>query len=237
MSLERILIADPDSRSIHLLRQILTPLGYEVISANKVERALQLIIEEQPALLITESTLQQELDGIDLIRRLREFSDTPAIIMSERNETVEILQGFEAGADDFISKPYESRILAARIKALLKRAKNNMGAPEVITCQNLTIDQVSRQVTLNDLPIYLTETEYKLLLEMAKHKDQVMLHEQLLVAVWGPQYRHEMDYLRSYIHTLRRKLEENTKQPSLIISLSGIGYKLVATPTGTTGNE
>ena len=236
MPLDRILVADSDSKSIHLLRQILSTAGYEIISANKTDRALQLVAEEAPLLLITESTLQASLDGLELVRRVREFSELPIIILSERAETMDVLSGFEVGADDFVSKPFDSRILLARIKALLKRCSNKTAPIETILCQGLTIDPVSRVVTLHGVPVYLTETEYNLLLELAKHRDQVMLHEQLLIAVWGPQYRHEMDYLRSYIHTLRRKLEDNTSKPSLIISLSGIGYKLVSTPPQKTGN-
>jgi two-component system, OmpR family, KDP operon response regulator KdpE len=231
MTADRILVADPDSKPVHLLRQILAAVGFEVISANKVDRALQMAAEEQPVLLITEFSLQSERDGIDLIRRIREFSDIPVIFLSENTETNDVLRGFEAGADDFIAKPFDARILVARIKAVLGRYKTAQGTTEIITCQNLSINQVSRQVTLNEVPIYLTETEYNLLLELAKHRDQVMLHEQLLIAVWGPQYRHEMDYLRSYIHILRRKLEGNSSKPSLIVSLSGIGYKLVSTPS------
>lgn len=231
MAPDRILVADHDSKNIHLLRQILSTSGFEVISANKVDRALQGVAEEQPVLLITESLLQSGMDGIDLIQRIREFSDLPIIVLSENSETSLVLRAFEAGADDFMEKPFESRILVARIKALLNRCKNTLTSPEIISCQNLTIDQVSHQVKVNDIPVYLTETEYNLLLELAKHCDQVMLHEQLLVAVWGPQYRQEMDYLRSYIHTLRRKLETNSSKPSMIISLSGIGYKLVSTPS------
>ena len=235
MPLDRILVTDSDSKSIHLLRQILSNAGYEVTSANKMDRALQLVAEEAPMLMITESTLQTSMDGLDLIRHVREFSEIPIIILSERAETIDVLSGYEAGADDFVAKPFDSRILLARIKALLKRCTNNVAPIEIINCQGLSIDPVSRVVKLNEVPVYLTETEYNLLLELAKHRDQVMLHEQLLIAVWGPQYRYEMDYLRSYIHTLRRKLEDNTSKPGLIISLSGIGYKLVSTPPQKTG--
>lgn len=236
MSPDRILVADQDSKSIHLLHQILTAAGYEVLSANKVERALQIVAEDRPSLIITESFLQYEMDGVDLIHRVREFSDIPVIVLSANTETNAVLRGFDAGADDFVAKPFESRIFMARVKSVLNRSKSMVAPVETIICQNLSIDQVSHQVKLNNVPIYLTETEYNLLLELAKHCDQVMLHEQLLIAVWGPQYRHEMDYLRSYIHALRRKLEDNSTRPSLIVSLSGIGYKLVSTPPTTPGN-
>jgi DNA-binding response OmpR family regulator len=111
-----------------------------------------------------------------------------------------------------------------------------VAAPADITCNNLIINQAARQVSLNGLQIYLTETEYNLLLELARHRNQVMLHEQLLMAVWGPKFCHEVDYLRSYVHILRRKLENSPSQPTLIISRPGIGYMLVSTPAEVPGN-
>jgi two-component system KDP operon response regulator KdpE len=147
-----------------------------------------------------------------------------------RSETDDILRGFEAGADDYIAKPFNSKILLARIKALLNRCQDHVATPVEIICNNLVINQAACQITLNGMPIYLTETEYNLLLELARHRDQVMLHEQLLMAVWGPSHCNEIDYLRSYIHMLRRKLEDKPSQPTLIISRPGIGYMLVSAP-------
>jgi two-component system KDP operon response regulator KdpE len=156
-------------------------------------------------------------------------------LLTAINAPEEILKGFESGADDVILKPFDSRILLAKTKALLRRCKKIKSAPEIIECGNLSINQTSREVVVNGNTVYLTETEYNLLLELAKHHDQVMLHEQLLESVWGPEYRHEMDYLRSYVHILRKKLELKPSSPSLIVSLSGIGYKLVTTPAEKKG--
>jgi len=198
---------------------------------NKGERAVQIAAEERPTLVLTESCLQGEINGFDLVRRIRKFSDIPVIILSTCAETADILRGFEAGADDYIAKPFDSKILLARIKAVSNRCRGNVAAPVEITCNNLIINQAARQVTLNGLQIYLTETEYNLLLELARHRNRVMLHEQLLMAVWGPRHCNEVDYLRSYIHMLRRKLENKPSQPTLIISRPGIGYMLVSAPS------
>jgi two-component system, OmpR family, KDP operon response regulator KdpE len=235
MSAGRMLVIDCDSKSVHLLRQILSLAGYEVISANKIDRALQMITEEQPSLIITESTLQCEADGIDLIHRVREFSEIPMILLSADAETGTVLRAFEAGADDFIAKPFDAKILLARVKAVLKRSKSAPLGSQTLTFKNLSINLASHQVAINDQPVALTQTEYNLLTEMAKHADQVMVHEQLLVAVWGPQYSHEIDYLRSYVHTLRRKIEVKPSQPVRIISLSGVGYMFVSNPSETPG--
>lgn len=202
---------------------------------NKGERAVQISAEECPALVLTECCLLGEINGFDLVRRIREFSDIPVIILSASGETGDILRGFEAGADDYITKPFDSKILLARIKAVLNRCRSNVAVPVEITCNNLVINQAARQVTLNGLQIYLTETEYNLLLELARHRNQVLLHEQLLMAVWGPKYCSEVDYLRSYIHILRRKLEKEPSQPTLIISRPGIGYMLVSAPSEVFG--
>lgn len=232
---DRILVVDYDSKSIHLLRQIFTSAGYTVTSANKPERALQMVSEDTYSLVITESAFQDELDGFELIRKIRETSETPLFLLTAINDPEEILKGFESGADDVILKPFDSRILLAKTKALLRRCKKIKSGPEIIECGNITINQTSREVVVNGNAVYLTETEYNLLVELAKHHDQVMLHEQLLESVWGPEYRHEMDYLRSYVHILRKKLELKPSSPSLIVSLSGIGYKLVTTPAENKG--
>lgn len=230
MAQDRILVVDNESKCVHLLRQILTDAGYFVLVTNKGERAVQMAAEEQPALLLTEASLPGDIDGYELIRRVREFCDTPVIILSADAETDDVLHGFETGADDFIPKPFDSKILLARVKAVLKRCAGAVAVPVEITCGDLVINQASRQVTLNGLHIYLTETEYDLLLELARHHNKVMLHEQLLAAVWGPQFRNDVNYLRSYIHILRRKLESDATQPQRIVSRPGIGYMLVSAP-------
>ncbi len=146
------------------------------------------------------------------------------------------LRGFEAGADDYITKPFDSRVLLARIKAILNRSRGRESTPSDINCGYVQINLAARQVTSNGQPVYLTETEYNLLVELARHRNQVMLHEQLLMAVWGPKFSTEVDYLRSFIHILRRKLENNPSQPSFIISRPGIGYMLVAAAAEDQGN-
>lgn len=234
---DQILVVDPESKWLHLLRQILTADGFVVRVSNKGEQAVQMAAEECPVLILTEAYLPGGVNGFDLVRRVREFSDVPVIMLSVNAEPVEILHGFEVGADDYVSKPFDSKILLARIKAILRRCPGQQkAAPAEIVCNQLVIHPAARQVTLRGMPVYLTETEYNLLLELARHRDQVMLHEQLLLAVWGPQFRNELDYLRSYIHILRRKLESSPAQPTLIISRPGIGYMLVSAPGEASGS-
>jgi two-component system KDP operon response regulator KdpE len=228
MSQKTILVVESESKWAHLLRQILSGAGYVVLNANKSERALQVLAEENPSLVLSETGRMGEFDGLELVRRIRRFATLPVILLSSDNETESVLRGFEAGADDFIIKPFDARILLARVKAVLNRCENLVSVPAEITCDNLVIRLAARQVTLNGAEVYLTETEYNLLLELARHRNQVMLHEQLLTAVWGTKYRAEIDYLRSYVHILRHKLETNPTQPKRIISRPGIGYMLVS---------
>jgi two-component system KDP operon response regulator KdpE len=237
MPSDQILVVDSESKWIHLLRQILTAGGFSVRVSNKGEQAVQMTAEECPSLILTEIYLAGEINGFEFVRRVREFSDVPILMLSVSAETGDILRGFEAGADDYVSKPFDAKILLARIKAILRRCPGRQTVtPGEIVCNQLVINQAARQVTLRGVPVYLTETEYNLLLELARHRDQVMLHEQLLLAVWGPQFRNELDYLRSYVHILRRKLESSPAQPTLIISRPGIGYMLVSAPGEASGN-
>ena len=230
MACERILIADPEPKSVHLLREIFTTAGYKVLATKNGERAVQLLVEEQPALMITDNCLQDGLSAVELLHRIRSFSDIPILILSENGESSSILAGYEAGADDYITKPFDAKVLLARVNAILQRCRGQVPSNTEIIIHDIVLNLPARQVSVGGNPIYLTETEYNLLFELVKHRNKVLSHEQLLSAVWGPKFRTELDYLRSYIHMLRRKLEKTPSQPQLIVSRPGIGYMLVSSP-------
>ena len=139
-----------------------------------------------------------------------------------------MLEGFDAGADDYITKPFSSKVLLARIHAVLNRVRSAIPALTVaqIECGDLCIDISRRYVTVAGNEVYLTATEYNLLYQLATHLDQVLLHEHLLTEVWGPEYRKDVDYLRSYIHHLRKKLERDPANPEMILNIQGVGYML-----------
>ena len=229
MAPERILIVDSEPKMISLLRQILVGAGYTTLAATRGQQAVQIIAKEQPALVLLSTTLSGDLDGFEVIRRVREFSEVPVILLSSRDESDDALRGFDLGADDYVVKPFDPKVLLARARAVLKRSQCQGQEPEEIICNNLVINPVARRVTLNNIEIYLTETEFNLLLALARHRNRVLMHDQLLVSVWGSEFRNEVNYLRSYIHILRRKLENNPSQPRLIISRPGIGYMLSTT--------
>lgn len=229
MSLGRILIVDDEPKMVRLLREILTATGYEVVAASSGIQAIELVALEQPDLIILDIILFGELDGFYVARRIREFSDIPIIMLTIKRKENDLLQGFESGADDYLTKPFSSKELLARLRAVLKRTQDYH--PEEleteILCGDLQIDLLRHAVSTHGREVHLTPTEYKVLIELARHCNQVLLHEQILSSVWGPEYRDDVDYLRSYIHCLRKKLELEPANPKMIVSNPGIGYMLV----------
>ncbi len=234
MSDARILVVDDEPKLVHLVREVLTAAGYETLAANTAENAIEAAAIEQPDLVLLDIILNGPIDGYEVARRLREFSDVPIIMLTARVRESDLLHGFEAGADDYITKPFSSKELLARIGAVLKRSKGEATAPSeaLVTCGELKIDLAQHRVTLSDREVRLTPTEYSLLHELAIHANQVLLHEQLLSAVWGPEYRDDVDYLRAYIRYLRQKLEADPANPRLIQRCPGVGYMLVCKESG-----
>jgi len=235
-SARKVIIVDPDPKYGNLISQILKGEGFTPIVVHKGEKALQIAVDEGPHLTITEINLSDEINGYELARRIRTFSEMPILFVSAQDETQAILWAFEAGADDFISKPFDSRVLVARIKALLKRSSEKSVQATELNFQHITLHLAARQVTADNQPVYLTETEYNLLLELAKHHDRVLTHGYLLNAVWGNAYKDEVNYLRSYVHNLRRKLERDPANPQLILSRTGVGYVLVSSTQSEGGS-
>jgi two-component system KDP operon response regulator KdpE len=224
----RILIADDEPKLVTLVREVLTASGFDVLACSSGDRAIEMVAIEQPDLVILDIILAGGMDGYEVARRVREFSDVPMIMLTARVRETDLLTGFDAGADDYITKPFSSKELLVRVRALLKRARGAATAPEEteIVCGDLRVDLARRRVTVGGREVALTPTEYSLLHELAIHRNQVMLHEQLLTTVWGSEYRDDLDYLRAYIRYLRQKLEADPSHPKFIVRCPGIGYML-----------
>lgn len=231
MTLGRILIVDDEPKLVRLVREILLATDYDVLTAGTGEQALELIAIEQPDLVILDIMLRDGMDGYQVAQHIREFSDLPIIMLTAKIREPDMLRGFDSGADDYLTKPFSSKELLARIRAVLKRARRSPPAEgqSEIVCGQLTIDLLRRTARLDNSEIHLTPTEYSLLRELAINCNRVLLHEQLLSAVWGPEYRDDLDYLRSYVHILRKKLEADPSNPRMILSSPGVGYMLVDT--------
>ncbi len=225
----KILVVDDEPKLVQLVRRVLTATHYEVVTAAKGETAIELAALEQPDLILLDIVLGGALDGYAVARRVREFSDVPIIMLTSRARELDLLQGYEAGADDYLTKPFSARELLARLRAVLKRTRRTptLAPPTEVVCGALRLDLARRQVHLAGQAVRLTRTEYNLLRELALHPNQVLLHEQLLAAVWGAEYRDDLDYLRAYVRFLRRKLEADPAQPRLIVTVTGVGYMLV----------
>ncbi|MEW5989499.1 MAG: response regulator transcription factor [Chloroflexota bacterium] len=228
MSNPRILIVDDEPKLVRLLREVLTAAGYGVLATTSGEQAIELVALEKPDLVLLDIVLAGQADGYQVAGRLREFSNVPIIMLTAKARESDLLKGFDTGADDYITKPFSAKELLARVRAVLKRAQweaADSTAAE-ITCGELRIDLARRRLTVNGQAVHLTQTEFDLLRELAVHRNQVLLHDQLLTAVWGSEYRDDLDYLRAYVRYLRRKIEPDPNHPRYVITYPGVGYML-----------
>jgi two-component system KDP operon response regulator KdpE len=224
---EKILIIDDDPRVVRLVTQVLRAVGYRVLDAASGAEGIELVSLEQPDLVLLDIMLGGSMDGYAVCRRLREFTDVPIIMLTAKARDADVLEGFDAGADDYVTKPFNSKELIARVRVMLRRTRRQ---EQIVTaprhCGDIEIDYAQYAVRVRDRAVPLTRTEFALLRELMLNANRVVLHQDLLVQVWGPEYRDDLDYLRTYIRHLRRKVEENPGQPQSIVTVPGIGYML-----------
>lgn len=224
---EKILIVDDEPRVVRLVSAVLQALGYRVTVAANGASALEMIALEQPDLVLLDIRLPGDIDGYEVCQRIREFSDVAVIMLTARAQESDVLQGFDAGADDYLTKPFSAKELAARVKAVLRRARQpEEKVTSTFVCGEVAINFARRTVKVRGETVSLTRTEYSLLRQLALHANRVLEHHQLLTEVWGPEYRDDVDYLRAYIHYLRRKLEVDPSNPHYILTSLGTGYML-----------
>jgi two-component system KDP operon response regulator KdpE len=183
-----------------------------------------MVATESPDLILLDLGLP-DLDGVDVTRRIREWSQIPIIILSARGDEMNKVEALDAGANDYLTKPFGLAELFARIRAALRLSRPPTEEPTV-TIGNLTIDLAAHLVWKDEEEIHLTKTEFRLLALLAKNLGKVMTHRQLLTSVWGPEYADELHYLRVYTQQIRVKIEDDPAQPKLLITETGIGYRL-----------
>lgn len=226
MSSETIVIIEDEPKLSKLVKISLEGEGYMALTAPDGPTGLKLIEDRSPSLVILDIVLPGGMDGFEVARRIRAFSDVPIIMLSSRTSESDKLAGFAAGADDYVTKPFSCPELNARVRALLHRAalaRSNQGAPR-FTLDDLEIDFARRRVFRAGKEVQLTQTEYGVLQYLAQNAGKVLLHEEILGRVWGPEFRDEYQYLRNYISNLRRKIEPDPANPRYILSKPGIGY-------------
>lgn len=225
MAIAQILVVDDEPHVVKLVRANLEVAGYGVISATDGRGVVSLVEAQEPDLVILDIMLPG-MDGYEIARRIREFSSVPILMLTARGSEMDLVHGFDMGADDYLVKPFAVNELLVRVRALIKRSKlaqDIVRRPPLVS-GNLTIDYGRRSVSLAGRELQLSPTEYAVLTKLAANANRVVLHEELLREVWGSEYRSETQYLRTYIHHLRQKIEENPAQPTRIITHPGAGY-------------
>lgn len=219
-----ILAVDDDVRILRIMRRILEMEGHRVIEATDGQSALDLFDQENPALVLLDIMLP-DTDGYTVCRRLREFSKVPIIIVTAKGNDEEKVQGLDAGADDYVAKPFSFDELAARVRAALRRASfwDELLEP-AFSRQDLEIDFARHRVTLNREELDLTATEYRLLSYLARNAGRILTPDQILSTIWGEEYAGEHHLLQVNIASLRKKLGEDSKNPRFILTKHGMGY-------------
>ncbi|AXX89868.1 DNA-binding response regulator [Arcobacter suis] len=198
---------------------------FNYISSESKKNALMMFLSHNPDLLIVDLGLSDG-DGKDLIKQIREISKLPIIVLTARHDEKEIVAALDAGADDYITKPFSVNELLARIRANLRRKiSDETELNSKFVCNELELDITSRNILLKGENLKLTPIEYELLKYFMLHTNKTLTHKQILQEVWGTGYQNEMQYLRTYVNTLRKKIEENSTRPKYIKTESGIGYR------------
>ena len=222
----RILIVDDDPVIVKFVSANLKARGFGVLTAEDGASAIKVMEQTLPDLVVLD-IMMPGMDGVEVCRRIREWSKVPIIMLTAKNELGDKVDLLNLGADDYITKPFGIEELLARVRAVLRRRTGNT-TPEtaIFTNDNLQINFAERWVTLDEKQIDLSPTEYDLLRELAQNVGKILTHQMLLARIWGPEYGNETEYLRVYIGRLRNKLEINSKKPRHIITKSGVGYCL-----------
>jgi two-component system, OmpR family, KDP operon response regulator KdpE len=220
-----VLLIEDEPPLRRLLRLTLEPQGYRVFEAETGQLGLQEAAARRPDVIILDLGLP-DLDGVTVLQRLREWSTVPVLVLSVRNQETDKVRALDHGADDYLTKPFGTGELLARLRAVQRRAPEAGDPPERVLGE-LTVDLSAHRVTVRGKPVTLTATEYALLRELARHAGKIITHRQLLRAVWGPNAEHQAQYLRVYATHLRQKLQA-ADWAGQIKNEPGIGYRLLA---------
>lgn len=225
---QKVLIIDDDADLLQLASLIFKKAGYQVITANDGLDGISKFFTHRPSLIILDVMMPGN-NGFDICQRIRQVSDEPLIMLTALNQEQDMLQGLAAGADDFLSKPFNPEILLARSKTLLRRAQpsnesNGSTASFSYNDGYLSIDIERHEVTIHEKRVKLTPIEFRLLVYLARNAGKLLTFEKILANVWGNQYQGSLEHVHVYISHLRRKIEEDTKSPRYIMTIHGMGY-------------
>lgn len=224
----RILVVDDEPRYVRLMEANLLTEDYEVLRAYDGQKAVEIVAENQPDLILLD-VMMPILDGITACERIREFSNVPIIMVTAKGEERDRVRGLDVGADDYIVKPYSATELLARVRAVLRRAETAGSVSfqqSVFNHGNLKIDFAKAEVYKDDKMVFLSATEYRLLLQFVQNHGEILSSEDLLTNVWGEEYRNDKEILWVSISRLRHKLEDDPRNPQHIVTRSGLGYTM-----------
>lgn len=219
-----ILVVDDEPQITRVLRTALTAQGYEIRVANDGEMALEIMKDWAPSLIITDLSMPQ-LDGVQLCRRVRAVSQVPILILSVRDQERQKIEALDAGADDYITKPFSMNELLARVRANLRRTPKPEEPAEIIDVGDFHIDLATRTVVVAGRDLKLTPKEFDLLLYLSQHPRRVIPHRTLLAAVWGANSTEQPEYLRVFIGQLRKKVEQDPAEPRYLLTERWVGYR------------
>ncbi len=226
----KVLVVDDEPQIRRALRTSLEAHGYEVATVGTGDEGVVSAAEVQPDLVLLDLGLP-DMDGTEVIRRIRGFSDVPVIVLSVRELMTDKVAALDAGADDYVTKPFGMEELLARARAALRRAGPDEPPQPTLGYGDLEIDLARRLVTSAGEPVHLTPTEYALLEALVTNPGKLLTHQWLLRRVWGQGYGTETTYLRTYIRTLRKKLGDDASAPALIVTEPGVGYRWIGEPS------
>jgi two-component system KDP operon response regulator KdpE len=223
-----VLVIEDDASLRRALRTSLRARSFEIVECATAEAGIVEVADDRPDVVLLDLGLP-DLDGIEALRRIRSFSDVPVVVLTARDRQQDKIEALDAGADDYVTKPFDMAELLARLRAVLRRVPQSPAAPAVVEVEGLRVDLARRQVRLDGDAVHLTKTELALLEELASQPGKLLTHEYLLRKVWGRGYGSESNYLRVYVGQLRRKLGDDASNPRLIVTEPGIGYRWIGT--------
>ena len=221
----RVLVVDDEAAILRFLKPALEASDYEMASAGTVVDAIKRVASESPDIVLLDLGLPDG-DGKDVIRRAREWSDVPIIVLSARERETEKIEALDLGADDYVNKPFNVGELMARMRTALRHRMQRKAEIPLLKVGGIEVDSVRHRATRAGTEIKLTPKEFELLSFLARHAGRVVTHKQILAAVWGPAHTEDTQYLRVYVGQLRQKVEEHADDPRIILTEPGIGYRI-----------
>ncbi len=220
-----ILVIDDEKQIRKFLSITLSASGYKVEEADRGEEGVRLVASIKPNLIICDLGLP-DIDGTEVIRQIREWSQLPIIVLSIRSDNKDIVDALDLGADDYLVKPFDSEVLLARIRANLRKSVKEQGGEPIMQVGDISMDVIRHEVKIKEKTISLSPKEYKLLCYFMVNAGKMIMHSQLLTELWGKAYEDNIQYLRIYIGQLRQKIEPDPSKPQYILTEPGIGYRM-----------